>query len=85
LRFAFNQKEAVSKLIGNRIKEADSLLMMAIANIQTTLRTEAFNLEKGLAIRGYESVAYFTQNKSVKVTKQFDALVEGVTYYFSTI
>lgn len=59
--------------------------MMAIANIQTTLRTKAFNLEKGLAIQGYEPVAYLTQNRSGKVTKQFVALAEGVTYYFSTI
>ena len=50
---------------------------------QTTLRTKGFNLDKGLAIQGYDPVAYFTQNKAVKGNKQFAALTEGVTYYFS--
>ena len=50
---------------------------------QITLRTKGFNLDKGLAIQGYDPVAYFTQNKAVKGNKQFAALTEGVTYYFS--
>jgi YHS domain-containing protein len=61
-----------------------SLFTMAITNAQTALRTKEFNLEKGLAIQGYDPVAYFTQNKAVKGNKQFAALAEGVTYYFST-
>ncbi len=58
--------------------------MMAITNAQTALRIKEFNLQKGLAIEGYDPVAYFTQNKAIKGTKQFAALVEGVSYYFST-
>ncbi len=50
---------------------------------QTALRTKEFNLEKGLAIQGYDPVAYFTQNKAVKGNKQFTALADGVTYNFS--
>ncbi|MEP7238208.1 MAG: YHS domain-containing (seleno)protein [Ferruginibacter sp.] len=61
-----------------------SFFMIAITNAQTALRTKEFNLEKGLAIQGYDPVAYFTQNKAVKGAKQFAALAEGVTYYFST-
>ncbi|CAN5651105.1 YHS domain-containing (seleno)protein [soil metagenome] len=60
-----------------------SFFMMAITNGQTALRTKEFNLEKGLAIQGYDPVAYFMQNKAVKGNKQFSALAEGVTYYFS--
>lgn len=61
-----------------------SLFIIALSNAQSTLRTKEFNLENGLAIRGYDPVAYFTQNIAVKGAKQFAALVEGVTYYFST-
>ncbi len=61
-----------------------SVFMMAITNAQSALRIKEFNLEKGLAIQGYDPVAYFTQNKAVKGAKQFAAHSEGVTYYFST-
>ena len=60
-----------------------SFFMIAITNAQSSLRTKAFNLEKGLAIQGYDPTAYFTQNKAVKGTKKFAAMAEGVTYYFS--
>lgn len=50
---------------------------------QTALRTKGFNLEKGVGIQGYDPVAYFTQNKALKGNKQFSALADGVTYYFS--
>lgn len=58
--------------------------LIATANAQTVLRTKDFNLEKGLAIQGYDPVAYFTQSKAVKGNKQFATYAEGVTYYFST-
>jgi YHS domain-containing protein len=54
------------------------------ANAQTAIRTKEFNLEKGVAIQGYDPVSYFTQNKAVKGNKQFAAFAEGVTYYFSS-
>jgi YHS domain-containing protein len=53
-------------------------------NAQAALRTKQFNAEKGLAIQGYDPVAYFTQNKAVKGSKQFVVLAEGVTYYLSS-
>jgi YHS domain-containing protein len=49
---------------------------------QNNLRTKEFNLEKGVAIQGYDPVAYFNQNKAVKGNKQFAASAEGVIYYF---
>ena len=54
-----------------------------ISNAQTVLRTKHFNLEKGIAIQGYDPVAYFIQNKAVKGNKQFAASAEGIIYYFS--
>ena len=64
------------------------LLLLCTASTvmaQQTLRTKHFNLEKGIAIKGYDPVAYFSQNKAVKGNSQFAAVAEGVTYYFSSI
>jgi YHS domain-containing protein len=61
------------------------LLFAGVAAAQTGLRAKHFNLEKGaVAIQGYDPVAYFTQNKAVKGSKQFASSAEGVIYYFST-
>ena len=46
-------------------------------------RKKHFNLENGIAIQGFDPVAYFKQNKSVKGSKEFSLYHEGVTYYFS--
>jgi YHS domain-containing protein len=55
-----------------------------IANAQSAARLKEFNLENGVAIQGYDPVAYFLQSKAVKGSKQFAALADGVTYYFSS-
>jgi YHS domain-containing protein len=51
---------------------------------QVSLREKQFNLENGIAILGFDPVAYFTQNKAIKGDKKFVAKAEGVTYYFSS-
>jgi len=61
-----------------------ALSTMAILQAQPALRTKHFNLEKTVAIKGYDPVAYFTQNKAVKGNAQIAAVAEGVTYYFSS-
>lgn len=48
------------------------------------LRKTQFNLEKGIAIQGYDPVAYFTQNKAVEGDKANAVFYAGVTYYFSS-
>lgn len=50
---------------------------------ESALRTKQFNLEKGLAVQGYDPVAYFTKGKAIEGSKQFTAVYEGVTYYFA--
>jgi YHS domain-containing protein len=57
---------------------------LSTAHSQTALRTKHYNLEKGVAIQGYDPIAYFTQSKAVKGSKDISASVEGVTYYFSS-
>ncbi len=49
-----------------------------------TKRTSEFNLDKKVAIQGYDPVAYFKQNKPTKGKKELSASYEGVIYYFST-
>jgi YHS domain-containing protein len=51
---------------------------------QQATRVAQFNIEKGIAIQGYDPVAYFTLNKAVKGKKELAVAAEGVTYYFST-
>ncbi len=48
------------------------------------LRKKDFNLEDGIAIQGYDPVAYFKQNKAVKGKKELPFAYNGVTYYFNT-
>ena len=61
-----------------------TLLISGELQAQTALRTKQFNLENGLAIQGYDPVAYFTQGKAIEGSKQFAAVFEGVTYHFAT-
>lgn len=49
------------------------------------LRKKHFNLDNGIAISGYDPVAYFTQNKAVKGKKDIAIYHQGVTYYFSSV
>ena len=48
------------------------------------LRKKHFNLEKNLAVQGYDVVAYFIQKKAVKGLEKNIFVYKGVTYYFST-
>jgi YHS domain-containing protein len=46
-------------------------------------RTRQLNLDDGLAIKGYDPVAYFLQNKAVKGKKEFSFVSQGAVYYFA--
>lgn len=61
-----------------------ALLLNVELQAQTALRPKQFNLENGLAIQGYDPVAYFTQGKAIEGNKQFASVFEGVTYRFAT-
>jgi len=49
-----------------------------------SLRKKHFNLDNGIAIQGYDPVAYFTENKAVKGKKDMAVYHQGVTYHFSS-
>lgn len=48
-------------------------------------RITTFNLDKKVAIQGYDPIGYFKQNKPVKGKKEIASTYEGVIYYFSSI
>jgi len=48
------------------------------------IRKKNFNLDKGVAIKGYDPVAYFTENKAIKGSKDIATAFEGAIYYFSS-
>jgi YHS domain-containing protein len=52
---------------------------------QQDVRKKHFNLNSsGIAIKGYDPVAYFTQNAAVKGSSDQAVFFQGVTYYFSS-
>lgn len=60
------------------------VLLTGTAFAQTTeIRKKQYNLAaSGLAIQGYDPVAYFTLNKAMEGKKEFSANYSGVTYRF---
>ena len=59
-------------------------MLVPAAFSQEALRKKHFNLEDGIAIQGYDPVAYFTANKAIKGKKEFALYHQGATYYFSS-
>ncbi|WP_268847794.1 YHS domain-containing (seleno)protein [Flavobacterium aestivum] len=62
-----------------------ALVTMSISAQTVSKRTAEFNLEKKVAIQGYDPVAYFKQGKALKGKKELIATYEGVTYQFSSV
>jgi YHS domain-containing protein len=60
-----------------------------LAQSSPGVRKQQFNLEKGVAIQGYDPVAYFTQNKAnpgraVKGSAANAFTYKNVTYHFAS-
>jgi YHS domain-containing protein len=52
----------------------------------TGIRKKHFNLtDDGIAIKGYDPVAYFIKNDAVKGKKEQAVYHQGITYYFSSV
>jgi YHS domain-containing protein len=58
------------------------LLVVTTQAQDAAVRTKQYNLDNGLAIQGYDPVAYFTQQKAVKGSAANALHYQGVTYYF---
>ncbi len=59
-------------------------IFVGMGHAQTPVRAREFNLEKGLALQGYDPVAYFLQNKAIKGNGRFTASADGVLYHFAS-
>jgi len=74
------------------MKKLFTLLAVALLGIgavsaqnHAELNKKQFNLDKsGLAIGGYDPVAYFTTQKAVEGKKEISYTYEGVTYRFAS-
>ena len=73
------------------MKKQISLLFFFILCLGTAygqspeIRKKQYNLEtSGLAIQGYDPVAYFNSHKATKGKKEFSTNHNGVTYYFTS-
>ena len=60
------------------------LSLQLFAQDPSAVRKKHFNLENGIAIEGYDPVAYFTLHKAVKGKKDLSVYHQGATYYFSS-
>jgi YHS domain-containing protein len=60
------------------------LLLVQSFSHDASVRKKHFNLDNGLAIEGYDPVAYFKMNKAIKGKKDFSIYHQGSTYYFSS-
>jgi YHS domain-containing protein len=55
-----------------------------MADTMAAPMTTGFNTVDGIALHGFDPVAYFTQHKPVKGSPKFSASYNGVTYEFAT-
>jgi YHS domain-containing protein len=60
------------------------LALSSFAQDATSTRKKHFNLDDGIAIDGYDPVAYFKNNKAIKGNKSQAVYFQGATYYFSS-
>jgi YHS domain-containing protein len=61
-----------------------ALLIWGFPALPQTMKTLQ-NLDKnGVAIQGYDPVAFFTQNKPVKGNAEFQSKYKGAIYYFAS-
>ncbi|MBY0481380.1 MAG: YHS domain protein [Chitinophagaceae bacterium] len=51
---------------------------------QDALRKMHYNIEKGVALSGYDPVSYFTQKKPIKGLHTCTLVNQGVTYLFAS-
>ena len=70
------------------MKKQILILLIAVISAstfaQTTKSAKHVNTENGIAIQGYDPVAYFSK-KAVKGDKKLSATYQGAVYYFSKI
>ncbi|MBL7737585.1 MAG: YHS domain protein [Chitinophagaceae bacterium] len=72
-----------------RFKSFLLVMMISLTSVKvwaqdSQKRIKEFNLDHGVAISGYDPVAYFRSGKAIKGKKSFIVNQGGVYYYFSS-
>jgi YHS domain-containing protein len=69
----------------NSLPPATNVLTQPGAQLWLTKGQHKQNLDsKGVILKGYDPVAYFTQKKAVKGNPKYQTSYQGATYYFSS-
>jgi YHS domain-containing protein len=70
------------------MKKQILILLIAVLSVSTFAQTSKsakhINTENGIAIQGYDPVAYFENSKAIKGKKEITATFQDATYYFSS-
>lgn len=67
------------------MRNAAVVLMILLALSTVALAKELNNLDaSGVALQGYDPVAFFTDNRPVRGDQQFHTQYHGATYYFAS-
>jgi YHS domain-containing protein len=61
------------------------VLLLFVLPYAVQAQTDHYNLDNGLAIEGYDPVAYFKQGKAIKGKKENAYTYKGATYRFATL
>jgi len=61
-----------------------SIVLLALISTAFAEKTLVNTDRNGVAIQGYDPVAYFAENRPVKGDSHFQATYEGAKYYFSS-
>lgn len=69
--------------MGSFRRAAALAITLTVAGISTASADEVF-ATNGVAINGYDPVAYFTDHKPVKGSQKYTAAYEGATFYFAS-
>jgi hypothetical protein len=77
---------AATRLTGRRgaVTTLFALGMLAAAALPAAAREERVNAEGGVAIRGYDPVAYFTEGRPVRGRAEFPHAWRGATWQFAS-
>lgn len=74
------------------MKKAAAILVLFVSTLsglraqQATVRVKQYNIDKsGLAIAGYDPVAYFINNKALEGSKDITTVYQGITYRFASV
>jgi YHS domain-containing protein len=66
------------------MKNILTVLLLATVPAVAFAQASLLNAENGLALQGYDPVAYFLEQKAVGGNREISHQQEGVTYYFAS-